>query len=248
MSINRFLIFFLLLGVWAVPAWSESLSGDLGESSSDAKSKLEARRSNLEGLREFNEGAAFLLQRYATLEAMVGALQSGRLENQAFAIGAASVVPGAGQMINGSYQLGGLLLFADSVSGISANQLAFAQRKPRHAEWALGYYSAEILRNGVMLYATLHAANASYRMHQNHSAAMWTGAASVVPGVGQAINGNWWEAGGFFAAWAASSALAMDMESRVYGEPDKNLTTVSTPEPSWSVAVLPLGIAVNVAW
>jgi len=205
MSLSKVFLLIGFLGLGAVPAWCEPTASE--EAPAEVSSKLETQRFNLEGLYNLNDGVTFLLQRYATLEALVAALQQGRMENQAFAIGAASMVPGAGQFINGDYTQGGLLLLADSMAGINANQLAFSRHKPRHAEWALGYYSAEALRNGIMLYATLHAANASFRARQNHSAAMWTGAASVVPGVGQAINGNWWEAAGFFGATGSPRPL-----------------------------------------
>jgi hypothetical protein len=234
-----------LLCLGYVPVWGETMAG---ETPSESPERVEVPHSHLEGLHNFDEAALFLLQRYATLEGLVGALRAGRMENQAFAIGTASVIPGAGQMINGDYRQGGLLLLADSVAGINANQLAFSMRKARHQEWGLGYYSASILQNGVMLYATLHAANASYRTHQDSSRAMWTGVASVVPGAGQAINGNWWEAAGFFAAYSVATVWATDMENHFYGTLDKNSAEASGQNTTWSVSVLPMGLAVKAEW
>ena len=106
------------------------------------------------------------------------------------------------------------------------------------------------LREGITLYATLHAANASYRAHQDRTAAMWTGAASVVPGVGQAINGNWWEAAGFAAVWMATAAWTTDMERRYYSNADeeKSVSPVSGEKISWSFAILPMGIVANATW
>jgi hypothetical protein len=234
----------LLGGGWTQARGDESPAAP--GAPSGAKQEIQASR--LAGLRDLNEGAVFLLQRYATLDALVGALQAGRPENQAFAIGAASVVPGAGQFINGAYTPGALMLLGGSVAGINANQLAFSRRRPRHPEWGLAYYSSELLRNSVMLYATLHAANASYRARADRSAALWTGAASVVPGAGQAVNHDWWEAAGFLGAYALSAALAADMENRFYAPADKAPGPVSDQSISWSLAILPTGLAVNATW
>ncbi|NTV51992.1 MAG: hypothetical protein HGA76_03110 [Candidatus Firestonebacteria bacterium] len=244
MKLNWIVPFFLL-NIWSVPLWGESLTG---EAPPDFSPKPEVQKARFEGLRDFNEGAVFLLQRYASLEAVVGALQAGRQENQALAIGAASLIPGVGQMINGDYSQGGLLLFADSVAGINANQLAFSRKKIPQTEWSLGYYSSLALRDGIMLYATLHATNANYRAHQNRTQALWTGTASVLPGAGQAINGQWWEAAGFLGAYVAVAIWAANMEDHFYAEPEKATAGVSDQQSSWSFAVLPMGIMVSAAW
>jgi hypothetical protein len=231
--------------VWAEPEVpTESNQGNLAQSVPQEFPKV--RRAELDSLRELHDGALFVLQRYATLEAVVTALERERQENQAFLIGASSLIPGVGQMINGDYLQGGLLLFADGMSGATVNQLAYTRRPNRRQETPM-YFLTETVQNGLMVYATLHAANASYREHHDRTAAMWTGLASVVPGAGQAINGNWWEAGGLFAGWVATSWLMTALENAT---PAESATTVKAPEAPnqthWALALLPGGAYLNV--
>jgi hypothetical protein len=201
-------------------------------------------------LRNFHEGAIFVLRRYATLEALITAVDKGRSENQAFLIGASSLVPGVGQFINQDNLQGGLLLFASGISWGTLGHLGPAHRSRRgQASAEAVHYAAMIARNGIMTYSMLHAANACYRARRDRTAAMWTGTASLLPGAGQAINGNWWEAGGFAAAWAltawASSSIEPPFEIR--GD-ERSAGRQDSASPVWNLAWLPGGAALQVAW
>jgi len=171
----------------------------------------------MQDLRLLHEGTFFLLKRYATCEAMLTAMDRGREDQEAYWIGAASLLPGAGQMINQDYLQGSLLLLAATVSFGTVRQLEFTRKKQTGAESFMPlYFSSLLLRNGIMTYAMLHATNKQYAQNHDRTAAMWTGMASMVPGVGQAINQNWWEAGGFFTAWAAATILTSYFEEQIY--------------------------------
>ncbi|MBN1595066.1 hypothetical protein JW933_03980 [candidate division FCPU426 bacterium] len=197
----------------------------------------------LRDLREMHEGAIFLLKRYATLEALITAVQRQEKDNDAFWIGAASLLPGTGQMINEDYLQGGLLLFAAGMSWSSVGQLEFTRKRVSGKQGLLPYYyAAVVLRNGIMTYAMLHAANKKYRKQEDRTAAMWTGAASLVPGVGQAINGDWWEAGGLFAAWSAATVLTYTLEEEIFLQGDEGYLVLEDKQPEWWFAYLPGGI------
>jgi hypothetical protein len=198
----------------------------------------------LSELREMSEGSIFLLKRYATLEALITAVDRGEKENDAFWIGSSSLVPGVGQMINEDYLQGGLLMFAAGMSWGTVSQLEFTRkRQPENQGLLPFYYSALVLRNGIMTYAMLHAANSSFRKEHDRTAAMWTGMASMVPGVGQAINGDWWEASGLFVAWSGATILTYYLENSLYISGDEGYLVESDTQ--WSVAWLPGGAAVS---
>ena len=202
-------------------------------------------RVRLAPLRRFHEGALFAYQRYAMLDALLGAVRRGRPENEAFWIGTASLaVPGAGQFLNDDPLQGGLLLAGGVFSWATVNRLAFTRPRPAAGGPVWAYFGTAGLRDALMSYAMMHAANARFRADRDRSAAMWTGAASMVPGVGQAINGDWWEAAGFFAAWAGTALAAAALEERVYpdGSPASFVRRRETP--AWRLAWLPGGAAV----
>ncbi len=197
---------------------------------------------NLDHLRVFQEGAIFMLKRYAILEAEVRALEKGRRENQAFAIGAGSLVPGAGQIINQDYVTGGLMLFTTTLSWTTVQQLAFTKKKQQqHLDLLPYYYISLAVKNGIMTYAMLHAANQHYRMHRDKTAAMWTGMSSMLPGVGQAINGAWWEAGAFLATWSLASLVNAALEEKIFINSDDSYLVQDKPSGDWSLAFLPGG-------
>ncbi|MCK5243273.1 hypothetical protein KAR34_12565 [bacterium] len=195
----------------------------------------------LSNLRELHESSIFLLKRYATLEAIITAVERGEKENDAFWIGTSSLLPGVGQMINEDYLQGGLLLFVAGMSWGTVGQLEFTRkRQPENQSLLPFYYSALVLRNGIMTYAMLHATNCSYREQRDRTAALWTGMASMVPGVGQAINSDWWEAGGLFVAWSAATVLTYYLENSIYISGDEGYL-VESEDCEWSVAWLPGG-------
>jgi hypothetical protein len=239
----------LLMGFVPGAAWAEP-AAEAPEASPSllTREHIESRRAELGFLREMGEGALFTLQRYATLEALITAVDRGQQENQAFLIGASSIIPGVGQFINADYLQGGLLLFSDSIAGTTANQLAYT-RHTKSEMTSPAYYSVVALKNGIMLYATLHAANSSYRARHDRTRAMWTGMASIVPGVGQAINGDWWEAGGLAVTWLVTAMLAAEFENSSRME-NKNLTVNKDSESTWSIALLPdcTGVMVTKQW
>ncbi len=205
----------------------------------------------LSDIRLLHEGAIFLLKRYATLEALITAVEIGRSENEGFWIGAASAIPGAGQMINRDYLQGSLLLFASTLSWGTVQQLEFTRARKTGDESMLPlYYSSLVLRNGIMTYAMLHATNASYREHHDRTMAMWTGAASLLPGTGQAINGDWWEAAGLFVAWGLSAALVTYFETALFEVGDEGYLVESPQAPEWDVSWVPGGatLSVTVGW
>jgi len=195
---------------------------------------------DLTSLRHLHEGSLFLLKRYSALEALISAVNQGRTENQAFGIGASSVVPGAGQIINGDYLQGGLLLFASGLSSTTIRHLEYTrQRLPASDESLLPWYYASLtLRNGIVTYAMLHAANVSYRERRDRTYGMWTGMASMVPGVGQAINGDWWEGAAFFVGWTLSAVLTAHFEQALFQPGEDPYHVVNDPENStqWNVA------------
>jgi hypothetical protein len=197
-------------------------------------------------LRELHESAIFLMKRYATLQALVRAEELGRKENDAFLIGTSSVIPGVGQMINQDYTQGGILLFASSLSWTTAEHLSLTRPRYRDQEFVSYYYASLFLRNSIMTYAMLHASNASYRQNRNGSAALWTGSASLVPGVGQAINHDWWEAAGFFTAWAAAAFLTSYCQEQAFVDlQDKSYLVEKTEPLPLSVAWIPGGAALE---
>jgi len=220
----------------AEPAWMQTQTDEFNFAAS-----------NLASLRRLNEGALYLIKRYAMLEALITANDQGRTENQAFAIGAASMVPGVGQFINGDTLQGGLLLFASGLSSATIQQLDYTRRQRSGTDELLpAYYATLILHNSLVSYAMLHATNASYRAHRDRTAAMWTGAASVLPGVGQAINGNWWEAGAFLAAYAVSLAAVASFEEAIYPPGNDRTYLVRNPGPRIDLAWLPGGGAISI--
>lgn len=197
-------------------------------------------------LRQLHEGAIFILKRYATLEALITAVENGRSENEGFWIGTASLIPGVGQMINHDYLQGGLLLFTSTVSWGTVHQLDFTRARQSGSDSMLPlYYSSLFLQNGLMTYAMLHAANKSYRVHRDRTAAMWTGTASLVPGVGQAINGDWWEASGLLVAWGLSTLLVSYCESACFTEGNESYLVRAPENPSWTLSWVPGGAALS---
>jgi hypothetical protein len=200
----------------------------------------------LTNLRIFHEGAIFVLKRYATMEALISAVEDGHSENEGFWIGASSVIPGTGQMINQDYLQGGLLLFTTALSWGTVNQLAFTRVKRSGSDSILPlYYSSLVLRNGIMTYAMLHAANKSYRVQHDRTVAMWTGTASLLPGTGQAINGDWWEAAGLFISWGLAAALVSHFETAVYETGDEGYLVKSPEENDWAVSWVPGGATLS---
>jgi hypothetical protein len=201
-------------------------------------------------LRKLHSGGLFLLQTYSGLDALIGAANvEGRSENQAFLIGASSaLVPGTGQLINGDYASGGLMLFAAGMSAATLGMLP-PERRPRaglDATW-LAYQSALAVRNGIMAYAMLQAANTHYRNTRDRSASMWTGTASILPGAGQAINREWWAAAGLFVTWSLSVVAAASLESQVFTTRDLPGMVTDSEAVSWSVSCLPEGVALFVS-
>jgi len=202
--------------------------------------------SQLAELRLLHEGSVFLLKRYATMEALITAVENGRSENEGFWIGASSLIPGVGQMINHDYLQGGLLLFASTVSWGTVHQLEFTRTRQHGSDSILPlYYSSLVLRNGLMTYAMLHAANKNYRVHRDRTAAMWTGTASILPGVGQAINGDWWEASGLLIAWGFSTVLVSYCESALFTNGDEGYLVKAPEQPAWTVSWVPGGAALT---
>lgn len=195
-------------------------------------------------LRRLHAAGGLLLRGFSSLDALVGAVDRGdRPETQAFWIGAASaVVPGSGQLINGDAVPGGLMLFT---AGLSTATLATLppEHRPRSGQGAtvLAYHTVVAVRDGLTTYAMLQAANTRYRNGRDRSAALWTGASSILPGIGQAINGEWWAAGGFLLAWALTAVAAADLESRVFTTRDLPGLLADDAGTSWSVAWLPGG-------
>lgn len=204
------------------------------------------KEDNLADLREFHEGTLFLLKRYATLEALVTARQQKRLENESFAIGTASLLPGAGQMINQDYVQGGLLLFTTMTSWGTVQQLNFTKQKKGQYDQVLPwYYTALVIRNGIMTYAMLHASNAHFREHQNKSSAIWTGMSSLLPGVGQAINNDWWSAAGMVVAWSLATVWTSDLEDKIYFNSNDNYLVEKDSTTKLSLACLPGGVMLD---
>ncbi len=206
-----------------------------------------AEKLSLERMRRVHEVSVFLLRHYSMLEALITAVEDGNPENDAFWIGSASILPGAGQMINHDYLQGGLLLFASGLSWTTIDETDFLRpRRTPRPDLLPWYYVSRLASNGIMTYAMMHACNASYRDHRDRTAAMWTGTASIVPGVGQAINGQWWEAAGFFFAWALSAYLTNELE-RGLVPPGQEATYLTRPHEglAWSVSWLPGGARVN---
>ncbi len=199
-------------------------------------------QTHLQNMRQLHEGTVFLLKRYAPLEALITAVELGRPDSESFWIGASSVVPGVGQMINQDYLQGSLLLFASSISWGTIRQLEYTRKRiPAGEHLQPLYYGSMALRNGIMTYAMLHATNSSYREHWDRTEAMWTGAASLVPGVGQAINGDWWEAGGLFVAWSLAAVLTSHLERQIYVSGDESYLVEKPDSPDWAVTWLPGG-------
>lgn len=206
---------------------------------------------NLGMLRQFHESSIFMLKRYASLEALITAVDQNKDENEAYLVGTASLVPGAGQMINGDYLQGSLLLFATSISWASVQQLNYTKKRQKQYMHLLPYYYTSLaLKNGVMTYSMLHASNRNYRDHRDRTQAMWTGMASIVPGVGQAINGQWLEAGAFLLAWSLATVATTHFEEKIFLNGDDSYL-VRDPEPMpWAVAFLPggLGLSYTTQW
>ncbi|MEW6515854.1 MAG: hypothetical protein AB1439_02965 [candidate division FCPU426 bacterium] len=205
----------------------------------------------LSELRILHEGAIFIFKRYATLEALISARENGSEENQCFWIGASSLVPGVGQMINHDYLQGGLLLFASSLSWSTVHQLEFTRKRQSGTEAFQPFYIASLfLRDGIMTYAMLHATNRHYREYHDRTAAMWTGTASLLPGLGQAINGDWWEAGGLFAGWALSTAVVSYFESMIFQSGNDSLLVEETEHPRFNICWVPGGatLGVTIGW
>lgn len=206
------------------------------------------KKNNFGGLREFHEGAIFIMKRYATLEALVIALEQNKPENEALGTGAASILPGVGQMINEDYLQGGLLLFATGMSWSTVQQLSFTKKKRKQYLHLLPlYYGSIILKNGIMTYSMLHAGNAQYRMDRDKTAAIWTGMSSIVPGVGQVINGDWWAGGGMFLAWSLAAVISGRLEENIFVNGDKQYLVEKQNNPAWSVAIVPGGLMMSLS-
>jgi hypothetical protein len=214
---------------------------------SPAQDSQAAPAADLAPLRRLHEGAYFLLKRYAMMEALTAAVDHGRSENQAFAVGTASWIPGVGQFINGDNLQGGLLLGAAGMSSLTIRQLEFTRRqRPGTGDLLPVYYGLLAVRNGVMAYAMLHATNANYRARHDRTAALWTGTASILPGVGQAINGQWWEAAAFLAVYTGSALLTARVEEEIFPSGDDRSYWVRGQEGlRCQVACLPGGAALT---
>ncbi len=197
---------------------------------------------HMKNIRRFHETGIFFFKRYATLEALITALDQGKTVNQAFGIGAASLIPGTGQMINEDYIQGGLLLFATGLSFTTIRQLEYTRQRRKNCGGVLPwYYSALAVRNGIMTYAMLQASHVHFLDHHDRTAAMWTGAASILPGVGQAVNGDWWEAGGLFLAWSLASVFTTRLETQIFINDDEAYLVNRQEKIQWSIAWLPGG-------
>ncbi len=239
---SKSLILVLMLAVLFVFPYQPLRAEDQPETPAWSGNQDASMDLNLSNLRAFHEGAIFMLKRYAILEAEVRALEKGRQENQAFAIGAVSLVPGTGQLINHDYETGGLMLFTTTLSWTTVQQLAYTKKKQQqHLDLLPYYYLSLAVKNGVMTYAMLHAANQHYRTHHDKTAAMWTGMSSMLPGVGQAINGAWWEAGGFLVTWSLASLVNAALEEKIFVNSDDNYLVQDKSAPNWSLALLPGG-------
>jgi hypothetical protein len=235
-------------------AFAQSPENDPGNpyTIQEMRGELPALHFHMKNIRRFHESGIFLLKRYATLEALITALDQEKTENQAFGIGAASLLPGTGQIINKDYLQGGLLLFSTGLSFATIRQLEYTrQRREGSGNLLPWYYSALAVRNGIMTYAMLHASCVHFREHHDRTAAMWTGAASIVPGVGQAVNGDWWEAGGLFIAWSLASVITTRLETHVFINDDEAYLVNHQEKIQWSIAWLPgggMGLNLTTAW
>lgn len=240
------MVLFLLTLSCISPAEQANNDYTSGRSGFEANEENYIIQHNLGMLRQFHEGSIFMLKRYATLEALITAVDQNRDENEAYLVGTASLVPGAGQMINGDYLQGSLLLFATSISWASVQQLNYTKKRQKQYLHLLPYYYTSLaLKNGVMTYSMLHASNRNYRDNRDRTQAMWTGMASIVPGVGQAINGQWLEAGAFFLAWSLSTVMTTHFEEKIFLNGDDSYL-VRDPEPMpWAVAILPGGFGLS---
>lgn len=228
-------------GAFAEPPGAEDIAPAPSEPGPVAPEKGKDKNGTL---RSLHEGALFLLGHYAMLESCITANEQGRLENQAFLIGGASLaVPGTGQMINRDFLQGSLLLYSGMISWATVQQLGAEPRAmARNFQLRPWYYSALALRGLIMNYAMLQAANVSYREHRDRTAAMWTGAASMLPGAGQAVNGDWWEAAGFLASWILFAGLTSVWEREMRAPQDTPaLSAQSGDELRCSPALLPNG-------
>jgi hypothetical protein len=205
----------------------------------------------LNDLRRLHEDAIFILKRYATLEALITANIQGREENSSFYIGISSLIPGTGQIINQDYLQGGLLLFASAMSWSTVNELEFTRKRQVTGQSLLPlYYSMIFAQNGLMTYSMLHAANEKYREQHNRTAAMWTGLASIIPGVGQAINKEWWAAAGFFAAWTAITVVTLSLDESIFTNGDENYLVNQNNDYDLNISCLPggAGAILKVYW
>ena len=195
----------------------------------------------------FNNSAVQLLRHYAMVEALVTAVRQEKEASKAFAIGASSYIPGVGQMINNDSLQGSLLLFSASIAGVNAKKLQYTvNRTVKEPELLIPYYAVKGINNMILWYSLLHAANSKYIKTHDHTAAIWTGMASHLPGLGQAINGDWWEAGGFLLASALCSLIELSLEDKVYLSSDEaSVVAKNKSNITWDFACLPNFVYLN---
>jgi hypothetical protein len=240
----RFVIGFCLIAKrWVCTGWAED--GSVLRPPSDTPSAASA---SLEGLRDFNTNTFFLLKHYAQLEAMVGSLKRNDAQEKPFWIEVASTVPGVGQMINNNYPLGGTLLFAALTSTATISQLGIPPKaNAKRGDIYYLHQGFNTLEEAIITYAMLHATNANFIANQNGSQAMRTGTASIVPGVGQAINGDWGSAAGFFANWALVAYVTGELESQMQNTEKQDLM-VEKDRNGLEIALIPAGAAMHYTW
>jgi len=194
-------------------------------------------REKAASIRALQEGFLFVLERYSMIDSTLVAQEKGRDVTTCYGIGASSILPGVGELINQDNLKGDGLLFGTFVSSETLKGLGPKETDQGSGAAAKAAELFRFLEWGLQGYAMIDAAYLAGSTDPTYDRAFWIGAASFAPGAGQFINHDWWKGGGLFLGALALDRLAASFESQA--RTDKVAGRRPGPKEAWHYALAP---------
>jgi hypothetical protein len=214
----------------------------------EPSSSIPGESGSLRSIRGFNEGILYLVRAYAMIDAPLIAQEQGKEYGTGLWTGVASVCPGVGQLINKEYLKGDTLLISTFVLSQNIKEARGEEESWKLSapgRWAEGMRWIEGCIQG---YAMMDAGFTARTTDPTYDRAFWIGASSVLPGVGQFINHDWWKGGGLLVGFILFDRLAGTFEGMAKNEQHASRPVPSrSGTPDFSLAFAPNGWVVGVS-
>ncbi len=177
-----------------------------------------------DSIRAIQEGLFMVLERYSMIDTVLVSEELGRDYGSSLWIGSCSVVPGVGELANKSYFQGDSMLFLTALNWQTLREVA-----PREEEGPVTVYDRCSEAFGfckwtLQSFATMDAGYTAMASDPTYDRALWIGASSMIPGVGQFINHDWWKGGSLLLGFIISDRL-QDLFTEQAKKEKRNIVT-----------------------